>query len=74
MQVSETQSSVAGSLLTIENPRHTAPPDWALRVGELIELLTDAQAENDWQLVVQVKSLLENMQAELVNELERMAE
>ncbi len=69
MHTSEMQLSGAGSLLTTENQKHAAPPDWALRVGEVIELLTEATEASNWQQVSEAKSLLENMQAELVNEL-----
>lgn len=70
MQILETQSSEVGSLLTTENQKHAAPPDWALRIGEVIELLTEAMEEGDNAVKIsEAKSLLENMQAELVNEL-----
>lgn len=69
MHTSATQLSEAGSLLTIASPRRAAPPDWALRVGELIEMLTEASQTNNWQLVSETQTLLENMQAELINEL-----
>jgi hypothetical protein len=70
MHTSGTQLSGVGSLLTTESQKHAAPPDWALRVGEVIELLTEAMEEGDNAVKIsEAKSLLENMQAELVNEL-----
>ena len=69
MNAHGTQLLEVGSSLTTANPKRAAPPDWALRIGEVIELLTEARAESNWQLVSEATALLENMQAELVNEL-----
>jgi hypothetical protein len=69
MYKSGTHALEVGSLLTTESLRRAAPPDWALRVSELIELLTEAKEKNEWQLVNETLALLENMQAELDNEL-----
>lgn len=66
MTAHATQLSEVGLLPTTESPKLEAPPDWALRLGEIFELLADATGARDWNLINEAKALVENMQAECI--------